>query len=142
LEEEKVRTQYEGNIKFAEGTFAELSGKRVTGYEIHMGRTLPTTTADDSLLEFTGSERVTGYARGNVYGSYVHGIFDNAEICSEIVAALAARKGIDLGELSAIDYAKIKEREYDRLADTIREYMDMDRIYEMLRESRIEDPVE
>ena len=39
FEEEKVRTQTEGRFGELYGCFRELSGKRLTGYEIHMGRT-------------------------------------------------------------------------------------------------------
>ena len=39
FEEEKVRTQTEGRFGELYGCFRELSGKKLTGYEIHMGRT-------------------------------------------------------------------------------------------------------
>ena len=76
-------------------------------------------------------------SKGNVYGSYLHGIFDENGIAGEVIAALAERKGIscDTGEM--MDYAAFKETQYNKLADTLREYLDMDHIYSILREARI-----
>ncbi len=75
---------------------------------------------------------------GNIYGSYVHSIFDKGSIATEIVKTLARKKGVDISG-AAIDYAALKEREYDRLADVIRKHMDMDAIYGMLREAKIDE---
>ena len=36
-----------------------------------------------------------------------------------------------------MDYAAFKETQYNKLADTLREYLDMDHIYSILREARI-----
>ncbi len=132
LEASKVRRQYTGEVCNAQGIFAGLNGMPVEGYEIHMGVSKP---SDSSLKPFTTAD--TGYTVNEVYGTYVHGFFDKAEICENVIRALAGKKGLDMGDLKAIDYQAIKEREYDKLAATMREYMDMDAVYAMLRESRI-----
>ena len=36
------------------------------------------------------------------------------------------------------DYHAFKERQYDQLADTLREYLNMEEIYGMLREAHLE----
>ncbi len=71
----------------------------------------------------------------NVYGSYVHGIFDQAKIADAILHALAKKKGVALEEGGMLDYQAFKEKEYDKLADTLREYLNMEEIYGMLRET-------
>ena len=67
----------------------------------------------------------------NVYGSYIHGIFDTAE-----VDYIADKKGIDVNDSAIVSYKSFKEKQYDRLADTLREYLDMDAVYGMLREAK------
>ncbi len=149
LEEQKVRRQTECAVREARGIFSGISGKQVVGYEIHMGKTQVGTLEKNDpgnghlvkmLYPFTENEndqKITGYGAENIYGTYVHGFFDQADISSEIVKALAQRKGLSLGDLKALDYQTIKEQEYDKLADTLREYMDMEAIYRMLQESNI-----
>ena len=74
----------------------------------------------------------------NVYGSYVHGIFDQAKIGDAILHALAKKKGVALEEGGMLDYQAFKEKEYDKLADTLREYLNMEEIYGMLREADLD----
>lgn len=62
----------------------------------------------------------------------MHGLFDNAEIVSGIVEILAKNKGIDISLDKVMDYRQLKELEYDRLADTLREHMNMELIYNMI----------
>ena len=122
----KTRKQVTGLINDLGGIFEGLSGKEYEGYEIHMG---------DTVSEEEGRHPVVVH-KGNIYGSYIHSIFDKGSIATEVVKALAEKKGVDISG-AAIDYAALKEREYDRLADVIRKHMDMDKIYAMLNEAHI-----
>ena len=124
---QKTLKQVEGKLNDVDGVFAGLSGQDYTGYEIHMGDTV--SDQGEQLPQLVHS--------GMVYGTYIHSIFDKGGIVSEIARTLAANKGIDLEAGSAIDYAELKEREYDKLADVIRSSMDMDAIYAMLTEALI-----
>ena len=124
---QKTRRQVEGRLNEVEGIFAGLSGQDYTGYEIHMGDT----------VSDQGEKLPQLVRHGNVDGTYIHSIFDKGGIVTEIVKTLAKNKGIDLEKDNAIDYAELKEREYDKLADVIRSSMDMDAVYGMLRESLI-----
>ena len=56
-----------------------------------------------------------------------------------MIEALAAKKGITLEHMEFSDYQAFKEMQYDKLADTLRAYLDMDAIYGMLREARLEE---
>ena len=51
----------------------------------------------------------------------------------KIVRHLAERKGLVLGE-DGVDYGLFKEQQYDKLAATLREYLDLDAVYKMMRE--------
>ena len=88
----------------------------------------------------TGIETPDGTAAGNIYGTYVHGIFDAPGIARRIVEVLAEHKGVtmknalDNSTLSApeTDNHAYKETQYDLLAETLRRHLDMKRIYEIL----------
>ncbi|MCR5148166.1 MAG: cobyric acid synthase [Eubacterium sp.] len=70
----------------------------------------------------------------NVYGTYVHGIFDGSDIAVTLVRTLARKKGIELPETeeTAFLYADFKEKQYSELARILRENMDMEYIYSIL----------
>ena len=65
----------------------------------------------------------------------MHGSVDQAKIADAILHALAKKKGVALEEGGMLDYQAFKEKEYDKLADTLREYLNMEEIYGMLRET-------
>ena len=130
---EKTRTRVEGVFEHAQGIFSGLNGTPFEGYEIHMGETVPTGEADPCtrLRDLRGGEKGDGLARGNVWGSYVHGLFDRAECAAALVNCLRRAKG--LGERSAVlDWTDYKERQYDALAAAVRGALDMERIYRIL----------
>lgn len=132
LKPEKTRCQTTGNIPELKGMFSNLSGFAYVGYEIHMGET--NTTESESTVPVV----VCG-ANPNVYGTYIHGIFDQAEIASGIVQKLAEKKGVKLEEYAVMDYQKFKEQQYDKLAEILREYLDMEAIYGILGDVHMED---
>ena len=142
---EKTRKQVSGTFYDFEGLFAPLSGKEYNGYEIHMGETVycgedgkrSTSRADDAMRNIKITETVVSDSTGCVYGSYIHGLFDKGEIAGHMIQTLAREKGIILEGGVWEDYRTIKERQYDQLADTLREYLRMEEIYGMLREARI-----
>ena len=45
-----------------------------------------------------------------------------------MVKAIAVRKGADVDKINNYNYKEYKEKQYDILADTIRENVDMDKI--------------
>lgn len=130
--EEKVRRTKDGKINPVEGILKGLSGMEYAGYEIHMGRT---ELMKDEVC--CGKEKAVVMNRQNVYGTYLHGIFDRGETADALIGALAAQKGIRMEETGFEDYGCFKEKQYDRLADTLQEYLDMEEIYGMLRQARL-----
>ena len=115
---EKVQRQTAGMFSGVEGMLAGLNELRYEGYEIHMGR----------------SEEARGalFSMGNVYGSYVHGIFDEQEVADTILKALCTKKGVSFESLGTFDAKAYKERQYDLLADAVRAGLDMPLIYRIL----------
>ena len=115
---EKVQLQTSGTLGPIPGVLHSLSGLRYRGYEIHMGR--------------SAQPALPVQCSGNVYGSYIHGIFDAEGIGDAIVKDLAANKGVELGQLSHFDPESYMQHQYDLLADTLRAGLDMDFIYRIV----------
>ena len=76
--------------------------------------------------------KMDGCQRGNVYGTYIHGFFDKEEVARTVVNALLKKKGVIAEEQEPFSYKKYKEEQYDRLADILRESLDMEGIYRMM----------
>lgn len=132
LKPQKTRKQTNGVLNEISGIFSGMSGFSYEGYEIHMGETCYSTASAQKLPVIVKSEAK------NVYGTYVHGIFDRADIANAIVSALAGRKGVSLDADPLMDYRSFKETQYDKLAEILREHLDMEAIYEMLRDADLE----
>ena len=115
---EKVQTQVSGTFDGVTGLLSGLNGMEYTGYEIHMGR------SQEKLLPLQGT--------GNVYGSYIHGIFDAPGVSDEILRAICAKKGLDYAALGTFDLREYKERQYDMLADAVRGGLDMELVHRII----------
>ncbi len=126
LGEEKKQTQFAGRIKGTTGILEGLAGVEVSGYEIHMGNTTPY----EEVTEFTSGG--SGYCKGNVYGTYVHGFFDNAAVAKAVVEKVASANGKDVLTTGMQDYAAYKESQYDLLAAELRKSLDMAYIYKIM----------
>ena len=126
------------------GILRELSGTEFEGYEIHMGKSSLEGT-ESRLVEFSeeagaksgaraGESRADGAQKGNVYGTYVHGVFDKEEVAKAVITAIAREKGIDASDITGVDFQAFKETQYDILAAGLREHFDMEKIYQILNE--------
>ena len=100
------------------------------GYEIHQGETHPVGDAKPSPLLHLDDGRQDGYiVDGKCMGTYVHGILDN----TPFVDFLLEPFGDKIAEGGRpFDYAAFKEEQYDKLADHVRRYVDMEQIYKIL----------
>lgn len=119
---EKIKRAYTGSIANAGGILHALQGLPAEGYEIHMGQTTPY----EDVAEFTSGK--TGYCKEQVYGCYIHGIFDKKEIAETTIRAIAEARGKDIGTAGLKDYADFKESQYDLLAAKLRACLDMEYI--------------
>ena len=115
---EKVQRQTAGTFEALRGMLSSLNGLAWSGYEIHMGR------SGEDLPVLTGAD--------NVYGSYVHGLFDAPGVSDGILRAVCRQKGMDFDALRSFNAAQYKERQYDILADAVRSGLDMELIYRIV----------
>ncbi len=118
---EKLQRQTDGVFDGLKGLLSPLNGKRYCGYEIHMGRQ-------------SGFDRAV-FQKGEVYGSYIHGIFDEGDAALTVLTALCLKKGADPQLLGSFDAAKYRERQYDLLADSVRKSVDMELVYRILNKT-------
>ena len=131
---EKHQVRVVKTVGELEGPLAALTGVTVEGYEIHMGRTELAEGADASELSVPADRILEEpvIQAGNVYGSYIHGIFDSQACGQAVVSSLLAAKGMDESAIEAVDMHAYKEAQYDKLADAVRNSLDMDLIYRIL----------
>lgn len=128
--EEKLTTKTKGVVRKADGIFSCISGLGVDGYELHMGQSYIKEGFEDFSFISTANGKTDGCTLGNVYGTYLHGFFDSDEVRNAVLNKLAHDKGVSLG--TSISLKEYKEMQYDKLADGIRESLDMEMIYEVL----------
>ena len=122
----KVRTLTKETFSDVTGVLRPVAGYEAEGYEIHMGKTEP----NSNVCEFTSGN--TGYCRDNIYGTYIHGIFDNGAVAAKIIDCVAKAAGKNIDVSSAADMEDIRAKRYDRLADTLRASLDIDSIYKIM----------
>lgn len=123
---QKMQRQSSGIITAKSDIFSKLYGKAVSGYEIHMGQT---ESHEPPLIQFSDGRR-DGTYNGCVFGTYLHGIFDNNDISAAIISELFNRRGLNF--FDTINYKEYKEIQYDRLADALRKNIDMSKIYSIV----------
>ena len=127
---EKTRTRVTGTVHNLSGLWAPLSGCTFEGYEIHMG----VTTHENEGVAVLSNGREDGAAKGAVWGSYVHGIFDQGDLAEKLISILLERKGLDADTARTVTFQEYKEQQYDILADGIRRSLDMEAVYKILDE--------
>ena len=138
FEGEKTRTRVTGSFEGLSGVLKSLNGVAIEGYEIHMGATTrkegcqASTKICNHAAAGTAEEKLDGACHDNIYGTYVHGVFDKEGVVKTIVMALGERKGIDMSSVASIDFTAFKESQYDKLAEGLRAHLDMEKIYEIL----------
>lgn len=111
------------------------SGVAVRGYEIHTGRT--TRLSGEPLLAIVErqgrrvrDEDGSSASSGNVWGTYVHGLFESAGFRRHLFAGLRRAKGLPSASSSPSEH---EEKALDALALTVRRHLDMRRLRAIVR---------
>jgi adenosylcobyric acid synthase len=117
----------------------------VTGYEIHNGVTalvgrelfdteygdcVPVPDADPSECVYAPDGN--GCNRGNIYGTYIHGIFDEEGVAPRLISLIAAHRGKNIDVSMMRGHFDESEDMYDKLAEHLRACLDIDAIYGMV----------
>ncbi len=121
-----------------------MSYQLLRGYEIHMGtskgdiglfkikRLTSLSPINLRLRRITDSPIYDGSKKGNCWGTYLHGIFENDSFRREIINQARKTKGLRPLDSTAI-YADIKDKAIDNLAHIVRENIDMNFLKRLIR---------
>jgi len=129
---EKTTIQIKAKVTASNGLMQGLEGQEISGYEIHMGQT----TSHNKIAPFLITETPAGEANypdgamsssGLIFGSYIHGLFHNAEFTRALLNRVRDLKGLSQVNSSPMD----KQQQYDRLAEIVRQNLDMPHIYQI-----------
>lgn len=103
----------------------------VSGYEIHCGVSRGPGLARPALILAEGRHDGAVSADGQMFGTYLHGLFDGPEAC----AALLQWAGFQLerGEAAAVDIAQRREQDLERLADCLEQELDIAALFPALQ---------
>ena len=125
-ESSKVKRSCRARTMKAPGLWSDAPPMTVSGYQIHMGRSRIT---GDAAPLLDGGDFKDGAVSesGLIWGTYMHGIFDTPEFRRfwlEKIGWKAAGRAVSLEQK--------RDQELDRLADTVRESMDMRKLDEII----------
>lgn len=108
------------------------------GYEIHMGRTKLNTETSLFRIKKRSGKKCLVYdgaisKNGKVWGTYIHGIFDNDGFRRKFLNRINKRGKLPFSDATKyFEYNTFKEEQYDKLADLMRKNLDMNLIYSMV----------
>jgi adenosylcobyric acid synthase len=125
FEPEKTLTRVKAVV-----TGGPLDGAELEGYEIHMGTTA---VRGEAFCRLDNGDP-EGCRRENVFGSYLHGLFESSDAADRLADWLCGRKGIEKKTAAAEPWREFRERQYDLLAAGVREVLNMDAIYRMMED--------
>jgi adenosylcobyric acid synthase len=133
FEESKTTHQVRAHAAARTGFAATLEGIDIVGYEIHMGQT-SLRSGGQPLFEThrLGDEKKPALDGaisndGRVWGTYLHGVFDNPGFRQAWLRTLGWQ-----GEGVSESLAAAREKAYERLADITEVLLDIDRIEAMV----------
>ncbi len=121
--DKKTRTRMRATV-----TAPELAGAELDGYEIHTGKT--TVRGEPFCLLENGQP--DGCVAGNLFGTYLHGLFDTGSLTRKLAEYLCRRRGISCEQAAPVSHAEYQERQFDLLADGLRRALDMKAIYALM----------
>ncbi len=124
-----IKTTFSSRKRLRKGTYLHIpSGLTVSGYEIHYGisRLIHGNIIMGSRENLMGASSENG---GLVWGTYLHGIFDNDTFRKWFLLNLSEKEGLS-GSTSFSSYSV--DGELDKLADLIASNITMDYIHSLL----------
>jgi len=138
IEKEKVTSQVCAKVHPLNRFFKDTG--ELKGYEIHMGRTdFWEERCMFEIIERDGSPISVpdGFISedSRVWGTYIHGIFDNDGFREEFISRIKLAKGLPVAAReeseadTSFNFQEFKETQYDRLAALVRRNIDMETFY-------------
>lgn len=137
---EKLTSQVEAECTGLGFMGQEISANGLKGYEIHMGKTEFTRQQEEHPFKITcrrgqacDSVEGTSNEAGNVFGTYIHGVFDNDDFRRSVLNAVRSQKGLEpLANVRNV--LAEKQQAYEHLADVVEAALDMEKLAEIMGE--------
>lgn len=114
---------------------AGVRGKKLKGYEIHMGSTTPLSSIKPAFrIVKRGGRDVDDPdgavdAGGLIIGTYIHGVLDSPAVRKALTGFLMRKKHVEPYQSQQKDTVMIWRESLERLARIVKESLDMDRVY-------------
>ncbi|KEI77933.1 cobalamin biosynthesis protein CobQ [Clostridium botulinum A2 117] len=130
FEKEKVTTRVSAKL------LNEETENTVYGYEIHMGISKYGENINPLFKIYDKNGEKVDYfdgainEKGNVMGTYIHGVFDGVAFREKTINELRVKKGLKKKKSEV--YEHMREKELDKLADIVRQSLDMKKIYSII----------
>ncbi len=130
LEKTKVTSQVAAHVVTGKiDLFLRDNLLPVKGYEIHMG----VSNGDIGLFKLFRLAHyashltpvLDGSSKGNVWGTYIHGIFDNDQFRRSLINSLRVKKGLKPIE-DIVDYSRLRDEALNKWAKILKENIDME----------------
>jgi adenosylcobyric acid synthase len=117
LERHKLLRNVSGRLAIADAP--------VEGYEIHAGVSRGEALASPAVYLPEGGEGAVS-EDGQILGSYLHGLFENADACHALLWWAGA------GEVAEEDYRWLRESAIERLANMVEQHLDLSKLQQIL----------
>lgn len=127
MEPEKYTTQISRILTNCTGILEGFDGIKLSGYELHQG-----VTTGDNSCSVVEEKDFTIVCKDNIIGTYIHGIFDSTKFTRKLLNKIRTNKGLE----PIYDFVSIevhKEKEYKRLAKVMRNHIDIEKLYNILK---------
>jgi adenosylcobyric acid synthase len=128
----KTTTQIKARVVADTGLFEALKGTEITGYEIHMGQTSNQNYKPVLQIVETPQGKADYFDGATsddclIFGSYVHGLFHNADFTQALLNRLRQLRGLPLAATVSMN----KDKQYDELARIVRGNLNMRQVYKI-----------
>lgn len=127
-----IVTEFKSNKTLSQTEAIDIeTGVKLKGYEIHHGRTIFLSQVNH-LFKIKGARQAEGirFKDGRICGTYLHGIFDNADFRRNFLNN--SRMNLGLKPIVRKSRTFNTEKEFDKLADLVRKNIDMEALYNIL----------
>ena len=133
FDSQKITSQVRAKVDADSGLLKGMKDINIAGYEIHMGKcskqdsksVFTVTTTDNTCANY--QEGGINQA-GTVFGSYIHGLFNNIEFTQRMIDNLCSLRNLPLAEGTALN----REKAYDDIASVFRQSLNIAGIYEII----------